>query len=208
MLQIGPRALAERRDIQPVDMRLAEELDPPFGYIPGARHLPGPRVEASPELLLEAFPERPPLALYCMSGRRSQELIRGLGDVGFPVLYNLSGGLLGWIAEGLPVTGGRPLRPSLTPMTPADCERALRSCFVAASVESALDSGGHDLDLDLGGALTAVLGEVEEEASDERERLLMALDRLAAMAWRRGHPLERIAGNMDHMRAVVAALAS
>lgn len=208
MPEILPRALANRRDVQLLDVRLREELQPPFGYIPGARHVPGPIIELRPESLLETFPSRPALALYCMSGRRSLELLERVEGLGFPEVYSLSGGLLGWLGAGLPVTGGEPNLPSQSPVSVEACHRALRSCFVAATVETALDGVDVGLEDHPGITLEAVMEQVRPEARSERELLLLALDRLAEVAWRRGHALDRIAGNMDHMRSVLAALAS
>lgn len=207
MSDIFPRSLAERRDVYLLDVRHAEELAPPFGYIPGARHLPAPLLREQPEVLLRAFPDRPPLAMYCMTGRRSAALLEAVRAQGFGEVYSLSGGLLGWVSAGLPVTGDREPSPVEASVSVESYEQALKSCFVAAAIESDLDNMSLSMDFKPTETLEAVLGEARLDAADEREVLLTALNRLGELAWRRGHPLDRIAGNMDHMRALLASLA-
>jgi len=59
--------------------------------------------------LLEEAPALPrdrTLLLTCRSGRLTSRAIRMLEDMGFTLLYGLSGGILAWRAEGLPVTSG------------------------------------------------------------------------------------------------------
>jgi len=83
-----------------IDLREPEEHR--AGHVPGAALLPLRKLlEEAP-----ALPRDRTLLLTCRSGRRTSRAIRMLEDMGFTLLYGLSGGILAWRAEGLPVAGG------------------------------------------------------------------------------------------------------
>lgn len=42
-------------------------------------------------------------AVYCRSGRRSGIAVSQMKDAGFTSLFNLSGGIIDWAAQGLPI---------------------------------------------------------------------------------------------------------
>ena len=44
--------------------------------------------------------------VYCRSGNRSAQSIQVFEDLGFAEVHELEGGILTWVAEGLPLTGG------------------------------------------------------------------------------------------------------
>jgi rhodanese-related sulfurtransferase len=41
--------------------------------------------------------------VYCRSGSRSKKAVAIMSELGFSEIYNLSGGITGWSAEGLPI---------------------------------------------------------------------------------------------------------
>jgi len=98
--ELDPAGAAERvRDArwQTVDVRLAYERDED-GVLAGDTHI------ALTELSVRAGeidPERPVL-VYCHSGSRSAMAVAALRGAGYDA-YNLAGGIVAWVAAGLPV---------------------------------------------------------------------------------------------------------
>ncbi len=64
-------------------------------------NLPGSNLMPLPELPkhLEDFDRSMDIVVYCKSGARSRRAIHLLREAGFQKLTNLTGGILGWIAE-------------------------------------------------------------------------------------------------------------
>jgi rhodanese-related sulfurtransferase len=88
--------LAGNGDVQLIDVRTAAEVD--AGRISGGRHI---------ELLdlqgqAEALDRDRPVIFYCRSGARSAMATAAFRGAGFEA-YNMSGGLLEWVAQGLPI---------------------------------------------------------------------------------------------------------
>lgn len=82
-----------------VDVREAGELALD-GYIPGAEHVPlGALLAAA-----HAWDRAAPLVLVCRSGNRSGRAAGALAAMGFGDVMNLAGGMLAYVAAGLPVT--------------------------------------------------------------------------------------------------------
>jgi rhodanese-related sulfurtransferase len=84
-----------------IDLR--EPAEYAHGHLPGAVNMPL-------RLLPEKGPDLPrdrPLLLVDRSGRRSSRAFYMLEDMGFGNIWGLSGGILAWRAEGLPVTSPR-----------------------------------------------------------------------------------------------------
>lgn len=80
-----------------IDVRTAGEYQYD-GHIAGSRLLPLP-------MLLQRQHELPkdrPIVCVCHSGARSQVACEQLAQLGFTNLSNLSGGMIGWKAAGLP----------------------------------------------------------------------------------------------------------
>ena len=185
--------LAERTDLAIVDIREPEERLDGLGWIPGSVHAPV-RGPIGPDWVRRRVGDRTAV-LACMSGRRSGQLVAVLaGDV--PVL-NLDGGLLGWMAEGLPVCR-RDDRPVLDeviaslsgPLSPQQWRRQVLSCFVAEAVE-ALD------DDDLFDAFDPVAVVTKQlEAARDAVSARAAIDRLGDLARQNGHPLDKVARNI------------
>jgi rhodanese-related sulfurtransferase len=97
--ELPPRRVAELlrdTDAQLVDVRTPEEHE--AGRITGDEH-----IELS-ELPAEAgrLDRRRPLVFYCRSGARSAMATSAFREAGFDA-FNLDGGLLAWVASGLPI---------------------------------------------------------------------------------------------------------
>ncbi|MCH7225414.1 rhodanese-like domain-containing protein [Haloferula sp. A504] len=88
--------IAEEK-VQLLDVRTEEEWNE--GRIEGAT-----RIEIGSKdfakTVKESFDESKPLLVYCRSGRRSERATRQLRDAGFPVLYDLKGGIRSWTNDG------------------------------------------------------------------------------------------------------------
>ena len=104
-IQPGPLAerLARGDAVQLIDVREATEFDESLGHLRGAQLLP---LSELPGRVHEIDRTRPAVAV-CRSGTRSAQATLLLQKAGLTQVANLSGGLLRWRAEGLPVEGGR-----------------------------------------------------------------------------------------------------
>lgn len=102
--EIQPAVLAERLpagDVQVIDVREPAEFGDGFGHIHGARLMPlSELVARSGEIARDR-----PVVTVCRSGVRSAQALVLLQKAGFSELANLSGGMLRWCAEALPVEG-------------------------------------------------------------------------------------------------------
>ncbi len=104
------RALAERGEVQLVDVRTEEERD--AAHVPGSRHIPLDRVEeAAGELERDQ-----PVIFYCRSGDRSSMAAEAFRASGWDS-HNMEGGILAWSEGGLPLEpeGGEIISPSGLP---------------------------------------------------------------------------------------------
>ena len=95
---ISPARAAElvREGAQLVDVRTPEEVD--AGRIEGALHI---ELEELPARAGELEQGRP-VVFYCRSGQRSALASGAFRAAGFEA-YNLDGGLLAWVGDGLPI---------------------------------------------------------------------------------------------------------
>jgi rhodanese-related sulfurtransferase len=69
------------------------------GGIPGARNIP---LHLLP-LHLEQLQDKSPVVFYCQSGNRSAQACAYLAGRGHRSLFNLRGGIIGWLQSGHPV---------------------------------------------------------------------------------------------------------
>jgi rhodanese-related sulfurtransferase len=80
-----------------IDVRTPTEIA--RGGIPGARSIP---LHLLP-LHLEHLNDERPLVFYCQSGARSAQACAFLAGRGRQRLFNLRGGIIGWVQSGHPV---------------------------------------------------------------------------------------------------------
>src|SRR5882672_408496 len=101
--EIEPHALEEHSpDVQVLDVREPAEFTGPLGHINGAILIPlGDLAERADELLRDR-----PIVAVCRACGRSAQATTLLQQAGFTDVANLTGGMLRWRAEGLPVEGG------------------------------------------------------------------------------------------------------
>lgn len=85
--------------LQLIDVRTPEELS--FGRIKGARHMDFYASDFTTQL--ETLDKSLPVAVYCAVGGRSAKAVEKLKELGFMKVYDLTGGMRGWQAEGYPV---------------------------------------------------------------------------------------------------------
>ena len=82
-----------------VDVRTAEEFSE--GHIKGAINIDYLAENFSIEI--QELELESPVLLYCRSGNRSSKAMKIMKELGFKEVYNLEGGIKGWISENNPV---------------------------------------------------------------------------------------------------------
>ncbi|WP_258105217.1 rhodanese-like domain-containing protein [Marinoscillum sp. MHG1-6] len=94
------KSLLQEEEVQLLDVRTPEEVA--FGVIEGALVIDfyDPEFDSK----LEELNKDQPIAVYCAAGGRSAKTANKLKETGFNVIYDLKGGMRGWIAEGRPVS--------------------------------------------------------------------------------------------------------
>jgi len=106
--EIQPTTLEERiagshaHDIQIIDVREPPEFTDALGHIHGARLFPLSELAGRTNEIKRDCP----VVLVCRSGARSAQATVLLQKAGFKEVANLSGGMLRWRAESLPVDAG------------------------------------------------------------------------------------------------------
>ena len=80
-----------------VDVRTPAEVA--RGGIPGAQSIPLHLLPLSTSVLDKARP----VVFYCQSGGRSSQACAYLQQQGYDKLYNLRGGIMAWMRNGLPL---------------------------------------------------------------------------------------------------------
>lgn len=99
--EITPRAAsAHLSAVRILDVREVSEFNDALGHIAGAELMP----LATVPLKLTELDRAAPTLVVCRSGGRSGRGASLLAAAGFTNVYNLSGGMLAWNAEGLPTT--------------------------------------------------------------------------------------------------------
>lgn len=205
MPDIESLELARRREIRIVDVRDADERDSGIGIIPGSRMFVRRTIYKKPQRFLRVYRLDWPLCFACLSGKRSERLVPFVQQLGFRYVYNLRGGLLAWAGDELPLGAQCDREPSniLTGLRMEQVARQLVSCYVAEAVENALNTGA-DLDgFDPRETIDQFLAEERPAGGHTEASLLEVLDRVTEQARLDGHPLARIARNMDRMRRMV-----
>ncbi|TAM73117.1 rhodanese-like domain-containing protein [bacterium] len=80
-----------------IDVRERDEWDD--GHVAEARHLP---LAELPDCM-GTLPKECELIVLCHSGKRSARARAFLATQGYDRVYNLDGGMLAWVRDGLPV---------------------------------------------------------------------------------------------------------
>jgi rhodanese-related sulfurtransferase len=88
--------LTRNGDLQLIDVRTAAEAD--AGRISGDRHIELLELQGQ----VETIDRDRPVIFYCRSGARSAMAAAAFQHAGFDA-HNMSGGLLEWVAQGLPI---------------------------------------------------------------------------------------------------------
>jgi rhodanese-related sulfurtransferase len=91
--------LLERDEIQLIDVRQPEEHE--AGRIAGGRFIELARLAAE----VDSIDRDRPVVFYCRSGSRSAMATEAFRGAGFDA-HNMVGGLLEWVAAGLPLEPG------------------------------------------------------------------------------------------------------
>lgn len=91
------KMMKEKKDLLVVDVRSPRELS--NGYIEGSMLIPFWEIAQGKRSL----PKDKPILLICAVGGRSYGLGQALSRNGWPVIYNLSGGISAWKQAGLPL---------------------------------------------------------------------------------------------------------
>lgn len=101
--EVHPQWVFENRgEVEILDVREPDEFDGPLGHIDGARLVPlGDLADAAGDLPVEK-----PIVAVCRAGGRSARATQILAKAGIERTANLTGGMLRWRADRLPVVGG------------------------------------------------------------------------------------------------------
>ncbi|WP_432823264.1 rhodanese-like domain-containing protein [Trichloromonas sp.] len=94
--------LAAEPGIFLLDVRTVEEYQ--------QLRLEGARLVPIDQLLkrIGELPKDRPILVYCAVGSRSSQVANYLARLGYPVVYNLYGGIYAWQLRGYPVIQGQP----------------------------------------------------------------------------------------------------
>jgi glyoxylase-like metal-dependent hydrolase (beta-lactamase superfamily II)/rhodanese-related sulfurtransferase len=102
--EIAPQWVEEHgRNVQLVDVREPVEFNDELGHIAGATLIPLGQLKDR----LGELDKAQPVVAYCRSGARSARATQMLEQNGFKKVANLTGGMLRWRAQRLPVEGAR-----------------------------------------------------------------------------------------------------
>jgi phage shock protein E len=100
---LSPKAFAEKLADTPdkiiLDVRTQQEVDQ--GIIEGAVHIDFYSNDFREQL--KKLPKDKQIFVYCAAGGRSSNAMHLLGNMGYPVIYNLEGGFSDWKEMGLPI---------------------------------------------------------------------------------------------------------
>lgn len=94
----GLEELKANSECMLIDVRTDAEVA--RGGIAGALHLP---LHLLP-LKVQDFPADKPVIFYCQSGGRSAQASAFAASKGLVEVYNLQGGIMGWIRSGKPLS--------------------------------------------------------------------------------------------------------
>jgi len=115
----APWLAAHRCAVRVVDVRETDERHGSLGAIDVAEAVPLVDVERA----AERWRRDEPVVVVCRSGRRSERAVEQLRALGFRRVASLTGGMMAWRAQGLPVTHDAPAPPP-APARPAPTSAA------------------------------------------------------------------------------------
>ena len=200
--EISPREAAANITISLIDIRPRSERVAMPIFIPGSRSIPLSRLLGEGENAL-GYSRQTHMALICLSGHRSIEILPSVQRLGYPNVFSLKGGVLAWQAAGLPVAHDVLVRGQQIDIDAFS--REVASCFVSEAVENALD---RDFSTQFDPAQLFAQLKLRAGIDDVHNGLDACefLDLVAEMARRLGHDLDHIARNLTEMRRLVAHL--
>lgn len=103
--EISPQEAAAKLPLfRVLDVREEHEFHGPLGSLEDAELVPLSKIEAHAKALTDGGP----LLMVCRSGKRSGIACQKLCEQGLDGVTNLSGGMIGWNREGLPVRRTEP----------------------------------------------------------------------------------------------------
>lgn len=109
---IAPRDLKKRLDAGEeaviIDVREPDEFNDALGHIPGALNVPPSRLSERVKFLKADLAEYADIPVYltCKSSSRAASAARTLKGAGLRKIHVVTGGMLKWNRQGLPVTRG------------------------------------------------------------------------------------------------------
>lgn len=86
--------LTDRKNIYLLDVRTPQERAQ--GFIPGSVLIPINEVERR----MAEIPRNRPVIVYCAVGSRSRPVAQALAGNGYPEVYNMRDGIVGWSRNG------------------------------------------------------------------------------------------------------------
>lgn len=86
----------DTHELRVIDVRQTQEIA--TGTVPRAEHLPLHTLPAK----VHELPRGEKLVIVCRSGARSAQACMFLQQQGFSNVYNLRGGMMGWMQSGFP----------------------------------------------------------------------------------------------------------
>jgi rhodanese-related sulfurtransferase len=187
-------------DVRPYQERIAEP-----GYIPGSRSVCMTTRDAMGLPWNKITDWTPCVVLVCLSGRRSGSIAAELWAAGHERVLQLRGGILEWLAVGLPLCVPSAPEPEDWAAVASldEFRREATSCFVAEAILSYGTSSNEEF---VSPKLLMDRVFAESDALASFDRALLTLDLLAENARRLGHPMDRLAANLSVMRTVLQRL--
>lgn len=186
---INPSLLDQLFHWQIVDIRSRQERrDEHTGFIPGSLSIHDPE-----EIIAHAYTT--PVALYCLTGKRSSTLLQQLPSTLNPI-FAVEGGLALWQGLALPVAGLGIARLDGSSVPAINLYQQLRDSFTAQLNQTLHEAGEHGVNpLELL-ASCFELAQCRPHESDllSWERVL---DEAAAIARRYGTPSHITSSNLD-----------
>jgi len=100
--ELSPAQVFEQKgSIRLIDVRTPEEFSGESGYIEGAELMTlGPQLSG----FLKSGNRKERIVFVCRSGKRSAKATEESLSLGYEATYSMTGGMLDWVAQGLPTS--------------------------------------------------------------------------------------------------------